>query len=211
MRRMIAIIFLTYLFGQIDVAFPSGEEEQTRHTPSVPSWEMVGHQALRQVSWDWKTALDGWNIQFGPGRPGYHGITELKVRRITIWIRPADSPELVAGTIVHELAHAFDWKYLTPALRTQWLVARGLPLDTPWHFPVGRLGSDYLSGEGDFAEAVRWTLQGPRAGFLSCLGLRLNEQQKKLIARGCQGSPPNEAQQALIRQWLAELPRMGRK
>jgi hypothetical protein len=112
----------------------------------------------------------------------------------------------VAGTIAHELAHAFDKKYLTPALRGKWLAARGLPPDTPWYFPVGHLSSDYLSGAGDFAESVSWTLQGPVAGFRSCLGLPLNNEQKKLVARGCRGLPPNKAQQALIRQWLAELP-----
>jgi hypothetical protein len=117
----------------------------------------------------------------------------------------------VAGIIVHELAHAFDKKYFTPVLRSKWLAARGLPSDTPWYFPVGRLGSDYFSGAGDFAESVSWTLQGPEAGFHSCLGLYLTERQKQLIARGCRGLPPNQAQQALIRQWLAKLPQAGGK
>jgi hypothetical protein len=115
----------------------------------------------------------------------------------------------VAGAIAHELAHAFDEKYLTPALRSKWLAVRGLPPDTPWYSPVGRLSSDYLSGAGDFAESVSWTLQGPAAGFRSCLGLRLTEGQKQRIAIGCHGLPPNKAQQALIRQWLAELPQTG--
>ena len=211
MRRTIAVIFLMCLLGRIAAAFPSAEGRQIRHVPPIPTWEQIGRRALRQVNWDWKPALDDWSIQFGPGRPGYHGLTEPNTHRITIWIRPADSPESVAGTIVHELAHAFDEKYLTPALRSKWIAARSLPPDTPWYFPVGNLSTDYLSGAGDFAESVSWTLQGPKVGFRSCLGLRLNEKQKKLIANGCQGPPPNEAQQALIRQWLVELPHMDGK
>jgi len=207
MRRTIASLFVTcFCFGWIAAAFPAEKAEKSRHTPSVPAWEQVGGEALRQINWDWRAALDGWSILFGPGRPGYHALTETSVRRITVWVRPSESPESVAGTIAHELAHAFDKKYLTPALRGKWLAARGLPPDTPWYFPVGHLSSDYLSGAGDFAESVSWTLQGPVAGFRSCLGLPLNNEQKKLVARGCRGLPPNKAQQALIRQWLAELP-----
>ena len=212
MRRTNAVLFMICLcFGQIAVIFPTAKAEKLRHILPTFTWEQVGGQALRQVNWDWRSALDGWSIRFGPGRPGYHGLTETSVRRITIWIRPTESPESVAGTIVHELAHAFDEKYLTPALRSKWLAVRGLPPDTPWYFPVGHLLSDYLSGAGDFAESVSWTLQGSKVGFLSCLGLRLSDAERKQVARGCHGLPPNKVQQALIRQWLAELPRMGGK
>jgi hypothetical protein len=194
-------------FGQIAVAFPPAKEEKLRYAPSIPAWEQVGRQALRRVNWNWRVALGDWSIQFGPGQSGKNGLTDKKVHLITVWIRSSDSLESIAGTIVHELAHAFDWKYLTPGLRSKWLATRGLPPDTPWYFPVGQLRSDYLSGAGDFAESVSWTLQGPEAGFRSCLGLRLTELQKKHIARGCQGLPPNKTQQALIRRWLVELPR----
>jgi hypothetical protein len=204
MRRTIAVFFMMVLcFGLIAAECSILKAEES-------AWERVGQRALQLVNWDWKPVFGEWDIRFGPERPGYHGLTEFALHRITIWIRPADSPEAVAGMIAHELAHAFDRKYLTPALRGQWLAARGLPPDTPWYFPVGKLGSDYLSGAGDFAESVKWTLQGPRAGFKSCLGLQLNEQQKKVMARGCDGILPNEAQQTLIRQWLAELPRTAR-
>jgi hypothetical protein len=211
MRRTIAVLMLCLCFGPVAVAFPPEKAEKLRHTLSTPIWEQVGHQALRQISWDWRSALDGWSVRFGPERPGYHGLTETGARRITIWIRPSESPESVAGTIVHEFAHVFDERYLAPAMRSMWLAARGLPPDTPWYSPVGHLLSDYLSGAGDFAESVGWTLQGPAAGFRSCLGLPLNAEQKKLVAKGCRGLPPDEAQQALIRQWLAELPQTGGK
>jgi hypothetical protein len=210
MRRITTLFFLACLFGLIAVAFSATKEEKPQHTLSAPAWEQVGRQALRRVNWDWKSALDGWSMRFGPGRPGYRGLTEFSLRRITIWIRPADQPESVAGIIVHELAHAFDRRYLTPALRSKWLAARNFSPDTPWYFPVGHLSSDYLSGAGDFAESVSWTLQGPTAGFRSCLGLSLTEKQKQLIAKGCGGLPPDKATQALIREWLVELPRIAR-
>jgi hypothetical protein len=200
MRRTIAALFvICFLFGQTALGLP------------VPTWEKIGRQALRKINWDWKAALDDWDIQFGSNNPGKHGLTDPKHHCITVWVRPEDSSESVAGTIGHELAHAFDNKYLTPALRSTWLATRGFPADTPWYFPVGPLSTDYLSGAGDFAESVRWTLQGPTTGFRSCLGLRLSDWQKTQVAVGCHGSPPNEAQQMLIRQWLAELPQGGGK
>lgn len=214
MRRASTVLFMMCLclgqsFGQTAVAFPAPKAERLRHASPAPVWEQVGDKALLKVNWDWRTVLDGWDVRFGPARPGYNGLTEIGIHRITIWIRPAESLDSVTGIIVHELAHAFDDRYLTPALRSKWIAARGLPPDTPWYFPVGRLGSDYLSGAGDFAESASWTLQGPKAGFHSCLGLRLDERQRQLIARGCRGLPPNKTQQALILQWLAELPNTG--
>ena len=212
MSRLIFCLFVSCIsFGQITGSFPSVKEKRPRSAISTSAWRQIGSQALGQVRWDWKPALVDWSIQFGPGRPGYNGLAQKNIRRVTIWIRSDDSPESVAGTIVHELAHAFDWEYLTPTLRNEWLAARNLPPDTPWYFPVGKLSSDYLSGAGDFAESVSRTLQGSNVGFCSCLGLRLNEQQKKMTAKGCRGIPPNKIQQALIRTWLAELPRMGGK
>jgi hypothetical protein len=208
MRRTIVVFFMAlFCFGLITIGYCTAKAQET---PLPPVWEQVGHKALQWVHWNWEPILGEWDIRFGPERIGYHGLTDFSIYCITIWIRPVDSPEAVAGMIVHELAHAFDRKYLTPALRAQWLAARGFPPDMPWYFPVGRLGSDYLSGAGDFAESVKWTLQGPRTGFSSCLGLHLNEQRKKLIARGCQGRLPDAAQQVLIKQWLMELPRTVR-
>lgn len=212
MRQIIVLLLTICLcLGQIAVAFPAVNAEKPRHTPPIPIWEQVGHRVLMQVNWDWRPALEGWCIQFGPGRPGRTGLTDKKARLITIWVRTAGSPESVVGTIVHELAHAFDYQYLTPELRAKWIAARGLPPDTPWYRPMGSLSTDYFSGAGDFAESVAWTLQGSKVGFRSCLGMSLNDKQKKSIARGCRGLLPTKVQQALIRQWLTDLPRTGGK
>lgn len=205
MRRIIALVFM------ICFCFEKTASSANAITPIAPTWEQqVGQQALRKITWDWQSALGEWKIRFDPGRPGYHGIADLDVCRITIWVRSTDSPESVAGTIGHEIGHAFDKKYLTSALRGEWLATRELPLRTPWTFPLGPLSTDYLSGAGDFAESVSWVLRGPGAGFRSCLGLRpgdLQKKENKTIARGCKGLQPNETQQALIWRWLIELPR----
>lgn len=177
----------------------------------VYSWERVGTRALQEVNWNWKADLDGWIVQFHPGRPGLLGLTTRGEHCIDIWVRRGQPAEKVAGTIVHELAHAFDHEYLTPALRAMWLTVRNLPSDTLWIPPVGNLSSDYLSGAGDFAESMSWTLQGPVVGFRSCLGLRLSANDRKQIAKGCRGLPPNELQKTLIRRWLSTLPKTAGK
>jgi hypothetical protein len=199
MRRITTLFFLACLFGLIAVAFSATKEEKPQHTLSAPAWEQVGRQALRQVNWDWRAALDrcNWIVRFHPGRHDLLteenstiiGITTLPECRIDIWIYPARSSKKVAATIVHELAHAFDYDYLTSDLRKAWLVARNLSPSTPWWPPCPHC-DDYRFGAGDFAECVKWTLQGSTDKFRSLLG-----------------PLPNETQQALIRKWLAELPR----
>lgn len=204
-RSLLLVCFFLQIFA---VSLTRGDEAAE---DDVYSWERVGARALQEVNWNWRADLDGWVVRFHPGRPGLLGLTTVGECRIDIWVRRGQPAEKVAGIIVHELAHAFDYKYLTPALRATWLAVRNLPLDTPWISPVGDLSSDFLSGAGDFAESVRWMLQGPTAGFRSCLGLRLSANDRKWIAKGCRGLPPNELQKALIRRWLSTLPKTAGK
>jgi len=137
--------------------------------------------AQREVCLKWRPV--GWKIQFYPGKIGYLGMANGDEKKIYIWIRKEFSPKQVAGTIVHELAHAYDFLFMTTQLRTEWLKVRGLPTDTPW-LPCGGC-TDNKSGAGDFAESVSWTFQGKEGGFKSRLGL-----------------PPNAKQQAFIRKLL---------
>lgn len=206
MRRTIVALSICLFAGQIAVALNTGKPCRNQS-----AWEQVGDQAISMVNWNWKPVLPGWSIQLGSEVPGYRGLASRKLRLIMVWVRPNDSPEMVAGTVVHELAHAFDWEYLTPALREEWIKTRGLPPDTPWYSPSGILQSDFLYGAGDFAEAVAWTLQGPAVGFRSCLGLQLDETEKRRVVLGCNGPPPSEAAQELVRRWLEELPKAGGK
>lgn len=153
----------------------------------VPSPLIVGHQALGRITWDWRPLFPDWKILFGEWRRGYRyaGLCEHDKRRIDIWIWQYQSPRSVSKVIVHELAHAFDRKFLTPEMRQEWLTVRKIP-HARWSRGCDFCNDD-ASGAGDFAESVSWTLQGPGAIFKSKLG-----------------HPPNEGQRALIKKWLRE-------
>jgi hypothetical protein len=183
----------------------------TSAAASDKPWEIVGQEALVLIEWDskWQGILEPWKITFAPGRRHYVGEADPrpKARVITIWVRPEHTPENVADILLHEVAHAFDSKYLTPSLRKEWLIARGFPADTPW-VAKKNMSTDYLSGAGDFAESLVWTL-GSKTDFKSCLGLTLSARELKSAPNGCTGLPPNEAQQTLIKRWLVELPKKG--
>jgi hypothetical protein len=152
-------------------------------------YQEVGRRALEEVKWDWKTILSGWDLQFHPGRPGYLGLTSPELRQVDVWIRPQQSPRLVAATITHELAHVFDVSYLTESQRKTWYAVRGIPQRTPW-FSCS-LCSDYAYGQGDFAECVSWTLQGGSDKFRSRLGPKPTLDQQRLIRKWLSSATPN--------------------
>jgi hypothetical protein len=171
-------------------------------------WLVSGKKALALVAdrWDWQSALPEWKVRFGPGQRFYKSLADAEAKMVTILVRPEDAPETLAGDILHEVAHAFDWTYLTLALREEWLKARELPIDTPWA-PKRDMATDYGTGAGDFAESLAWTF-GSRQEFKSCLGEGTIPRGKKLDY-GCYGVPPDDTAQALIRRWVSELPKAG--
>lgn len=185
---IVALLSFHIFFGQPPPIFIAEKDEHKQSTETVQSWEQTGFNTLTKVNWDWQSSLGNWHIQFNPGRQGYLGMTSIEKREINIWIRAEHSPESIAETIVHELAHAFDYEYLDANKRAAWLAIRNLPANTKWYPPCSGC-SDYRFGSGDFAECVSFTLQksGP---FRSKLG-----------------PPPNKVQQALIRKWLNEIPK----
>jgi hypothetical protein len=166
---------------------------------SQPYYEKVGKQALPEIRWNWKSLLGNWRINFLPGRTLYLGLADHKAGRIDIWVRPEHSPAIIAGVIVHELAHRVDLLFLTPEQRAEWRRIRGIPRKTPWYPPLPAAmahsdfpPSDNNTGAGDFAECVVRTLQGATVKFKSHLG-----------------PPPTPKQQQVIRQWLTKLNTAG--
>jgi hypothetical protein len=175
MKRIICTLAILFCFSST-----ASPDESKQLSP-----EEVGAVALSKVKLDWRPA--GWMIEFRCGIEGYLGMSFEAPKKIFVWIRPEHSSAQVAGTLVHEFAHVFDWLYMTDEMHAEWLRARNLPADTLW-FPSCRGCSDYIFGAGDFAESVARTFQGPGIEF-----------------RGKLGPPPNEEQQQLIRRWFSQV------
>ena len=163
---------------------PSANSQETKLKQTL-EYERIGAAALQQLGGDWTSVSARCQIYFRPGRPGYLGAADPKTNQVDIWIRPGQTPAQVEAIIAHELAHIFDYLYLTPEQREQWYAIRNIPRENPW-YPVCNMCSDYRFGAGDFAESVSWTFQGRFAKFSSKLG-----------------RPPTAEQQVLIRSWFA--------
>ena len=115
----------------------------------------VAAAALRLVRYDWAGRLPGWSLHFADGRSGYRGLTFIDRRAIEVYVRPSDTPEMVAHIVAHEIGHAVDLTYLNDTGRAAWLAARALPASTVW-YPSMSGGPDFGFGAGDFAESFAW-------------------------------------------------------
>jgi hypothetical protein len=120
------------------------------------------------VSFDWRTALPGWTIQFVGPRPGLRGATFPQARVVQVYVRADESVPDIAHAFAHELGHAVDVTYLDDQDRAAFNVARGRPADFGWW--VAPAADDFASGAGDWAECFAWTMTAGRGGFYSRLG-----------------------------------------
>ena len=133
----------------------------------------------------------GWKIVFklevpeAPPEETFWGIAHRNEKKIVIFVRPSYTVENTAATYAHELAHVFDYAYMTDDMRAEWLRIRGLSKDLQWH-NTSLDDPEYSLGEGDFAECFSWTFQKGR--FNSELGI-----------------VPTKEQQSLIRKWVASM------
>lgn len=138
------------------VAKPAAARQPAPGLCSGPGWEQRrGQAALASVKGG--AARTGFRVEFKGARSGYMGLTHLNERRIEMFVRScaAQSAELLRHVMAHELGHGYDTTRNDAATRRAWLLARGIPLSTPWYGCSGC--SDFATPAGDFAEVyAQW-------------------------------------------------------
>jgi hypothetical protein len=124
-----------------------------------------GEAALRRLSYPYQQL--GYTIEFLPGMPGYFGRGFHEQHRIEIYVRNSQSDAELAHVVAHEIGHAVDWVYHTPARDRQWLQLRGVDTSTEW--APCPFCTDFGAPSGDFAESFAlWQLgQTSFAGTLA--------------------------------------------
>ncbi len=153
--------------------------EGVQVTRPQSSEEQVGLQALALVTYDWRTKLPGWRIQFLPARKGYLALTYRIEKRIDVYVRLDRPVEGIAHDISHEIGHALDVTYLDETMRARFLALRNLPGDSPWW--ACNSCRDLQTGAGDFAEVFA-LIAAPKFKFYSELGSEPTTEQLAAIA-----------------------------
>lgn len=139
-----------------------GEGVQITRAPSRE--DQIGQQALALITYDWRTKLPGWRINFLPPRKGYLALTYRVERRIDVYVRSERPVEGIAHDVAHEIGHALDVTYLDENSRARFLELRALPADTGWW--ACNSCRDLQTGAGDFAEVFA-LYAAPRFKFYS--------------------------------------------
>jgi hypothetical protein len=132
-----------------------------------PDEQETGAQSWRLIAFDLRR-LPGWTVVFLPGRVGYRGRTLPEQKRIEIYVRQEDTARMVAYDLGHELGHAVDVTYSTPARRSSYRSIRGIPADARW-FGCADC-SDFATPAGDFAETFGFMVTDPGFNWRSVLG-----------------------------------------
>ena len=110
----------------------------------------IGREALSLITYPWQERLPVSIVFAGP-RAGYRAISTATETgdQLVIYVRPTDTPRLVAVNIAHELGHIIDYRHLNDADRQEWLRIRNRPGTRWWTCDYC---ADYSTGSGDFAE-----------------------------------------------------------
>lgn len=129
-------------------ASPLRSQVASRSAPRAPF--EIGGEALALITYPWQERLSV-SITFAGPRGGLRATsyTDGDHATVVVYVRPTDTPRVVAVNIAHELGHLIDYLRLTDDDRTQWLDARGRPGASWW---ACEYCEDYATGSGDFAE-----------------------------------------------------------
>ena len=139
-----SLIFLLLSLLIVPLSFGAADSSQER-------------AALSLITIPWRQL--NYNLVFMAPRHGYRAMTFPSDRRIEIYLRPSDTPRMVAYDIAHELGHAIDLTFNTQTSRQKWMQMRGIDPSTPW-FGCDAC-SDGRTPAGDFAETFAFLLLGP--------------------------------------------------
>ena len=114
-----------------------------------------GADALASLDFPYRAL--GYRIVFAAGRSGELGVTNSRLRRITIFVREGQSDLSLRATVAHELGHALDFSYGSEDRHRRYRDIRGLAGGS-W-YPCSRC-DDLASPAGDFAEVFAASLVG---------------------------------------------------
>jgi hypothetical protein len=142
--------------------------------------ERLRKEVLALIRYPWEKL--GYEVAFMGPRPGYRAMTISDKRRIEIYNRPGDSPQVMAYDLAHELGHAYDLDNNTPERRSRWRELRGIDPEAAW-FGCNRC-PDYNTPAGDFAETFAFLLLGP-GNYHSRLALPPTKDQISALAAFC--------------------------
>src|ERR1044072_9193047 len=123
-RGLVTLLILCVVSLPMPVA---GESAAVAANP-----EMVRtNAALAMITFAWQQEL-AYQIVFMEPQTGYRAMTYPKQHRIEIYARPGDDSVRLAHDIAHELGHAVDVTFNTPATRKKWMELRGIDPETSW-------------------------------------------------------------------------------
>ena len=164
------------------VAAPAARAATAPRTCSGPGWQ-ARRGAAAVASLRRPADAAAVRVVFRPARADVLGMADLRLRRVDVYVRScaSESDALLRHVVAHELGHVLDVTRMTPALRAEWLAARGIPAGTPW-FGCDRC-ADFATPAGDFAETYAQWQRGSRTSRSQLAPAPSRAQLERLAAR----------------------------
>lgn len=159
---------------------PDDEELSQRSACPRGTPESKGAAALAMIAYPWDSL--GYRFVFEGPKRGFLAVTNTGTKTIEVYVRQCQGVDQLATVVGHEIGHAIDDRYLSPADREQVQRYRGY---SPREWYGCNRCTDYATPAGDFAEAVAYII-APPGRFRSLLA----------------GPPGDGAQREAIEQYL---------